>query len=151
MPEVSIIIRTKNEERWISHCLSMVFNQDFKDFEVILVDNASTDYTVEVAKRYPLARVVNIDKFLPGLALNEGIRASSGRIIVCLSGHCVPKATDWLSTLLANFTNDPALAGVYGRQLPVSFTDPIDKRDMLIVFGQDRRVQVKDYFFHKSA
>ena len=150
MPEISIIVRTKNEERWISHCLAMVFNQDCKDFEVILVDNASTDYTVEVAKRYPLARVLNIDKFLPGRALNIGIRESQGRFIVCLSAHCVPKATDWLSTLLANFADDPALAGVYGCQLPVSFTDPIDKRDMIIVFGQDRRVQAKDYFFHNA-
>jgi rhamnosyltransferase len=150
MPEVSIIIRTKNEERWIGHCLAMVFKQDFKDFEVILVDNASADHTVEVAKRYPLARVITIDKFRPGHALNEGIRASQGRFIVCLSAHCVPRGGDWLSTLLANFANDPLLAGVYGRQLPVSFTDSLDKRDLLIVFGQDRRVQVKDYFFHNA-
>ena len=150
MPEVSIIIRTKNEERWIGHCLSMVFKQDYTDFEVILVDNESTDHTVEVAKRFPLANIVSIDKFRPGHALNEGIRASTGRYIVCLSAHCVPKATDWLSCLLANFADDPKLAGVYGRQLPVSFTDPLDKRDLLIVFGQDRRVQVKDYFFHNA-
>ncbi|HQS58897.1 MAG: glycosyl transferase family 2 [Gallionellales bacterium 35-53-114] len=150
MPEVSIIIRTKNEERWIGHCLEMVFKQDFKDIEVILVDNASTDHTVEVAKRYPLARLINIEKFVPGNALNQGIRASTGKYIVCLSAHCVPKETNWLSVLLANFVNDPNLAGVYGRQLPVSFTDPVDKRDLLIVFGQDRRVQVKDYFFHNA-
>lgn len=150
MPEVSIIVRTKNEERWIGHCLAMVFKQDFKDFEVILVDNDSTDHTVEVAKRYPLARIVEIGRFRPGHALNEGIRASSGRLIVCLSAHCVPKETDWLSRLLANFNNDPKLAGVYGRQLPVSFTDSLDKRDLLIVFGQDRRVQIKDYFFHNA-
>ena len=150
MPEVSIIIRTKNEERWIGHCLAMVFQQDFKNFEVVLVDNASTDHTVEVAKRYPLARIVNISRFLPGNALNEGIRASSGKFIVCLSAHCIPKETNWISTLHANFSDAPNLAGVYGRQLPVSFTDPVDKRDLLIVFGQDRRVQVKDYFFHNA-
>jgi hypothetical protein len=150
MPAVSIIIRTKNEERWIGHCLSMIFQQDYKDFEVILVDNASTDHTVEVAKRYSLARIVNIERFRPGHALNEGIRASVGRYIVCLSAHCVPKGTNWLACLLDNFKNDHKLAGVYGRQLPVSFTDPVDKRDLLIVFGQDRRVQVKDYFFHNA-
>lgn len=150
MPTISIIIRTKNEERWISHCLAMVFRQDFRDFEVILVDNASTDHTVEIAKRYPLARLVCIDRFRPGHALNEGIRASNGSYIVCLSAHCVPKATDWLTRLLENFNDSPNLAGVYGRQLPVSFTDPLDKRDLLIVFGQDRRVQIKDYFFHNA-
>ncbi|MDD4975399.1 MAG: glycosyltransferase family A protein [Bacteriovorax sp.] len=150
MANVSIIVRTKNEERWIAHCLSMLYQQDYTDFEVILVDNASTDHTVEIAKRYPLAALINIDKFIPGKALNDGIRASSGKFIVCLSAHCVPKNKDWLSTLLRNFENDDKLAGVYGRQLPLSFTDDTDKRDLLIVFGQDRRVQYKDYFFHNA-
>ena len=150
MPEVSIIIRTKNEERWIRHCLAMVYKQDFHDFEIILVDNQSTDHTVEVALRNPLITVVKIDKYFPGHALNEGIRASKGRFIVCLSAHCIPKSTNWLSTLRRNFDEDKELAGVYGRQLPVSFTDAIDKRDMLIVFGLDRRVQIKDFFFHNA-
>ena len=150
MPEISIIIRTKNEERWITHCLAMVYKQDFQDFEVILVDNQSTDHTVEVASRYPLTTIVNIDKYFPGHALNEGIRASKGRFIVCLSAHCIPKSTDWLSTLRQNFDSHEKLAGIYGRQLPVSYTKAIDKRDLLIVFGQDRRVQIKDYFFHNA-
>lgn len=150
MPKVSIIVRTKNEERWISHCLAMIYQQDYKDFEVILVDNASTDHTLQVAKRFPLGAIINIDKFLPGKALNEGILASSGRFIVCISAHCIPKSTDWLSSLLKNFEADEKLAGVYGRQLPLSFTADIDKRDLLIVFGQDRRVQIKDYFFHNA-
>ena len=150
MPEVSIIIRTKNEERWIRHCLAMVYKQDFHDFEIILVDNQSTDHTVEVALRNPLITVVKIDKYFPGHALNEGIRASKGRFIVCLSAHCIPKSTNWLSTLRRNFDEDKELSGVYGRQLPVSFTDAIDKRDMLIVFGLDRRVQIKDFFFHNA-
>lgn len=150
MTEISIILRTKNEERWIAHCLAMLYTQDCRDFEVILVDNESTDHTVTVASRYPLAAVVNIDKYLPGHALNVGIRASKGRFIVCLSAHCIPKGTDWLSTLRRNFDEDEQLAGVYGRQLPVSFTNAVDKRDLLIVFGQDRRVQIKDYFFHNA-
>lgn len=150
MPEISIIIRTKNEERWIAHCLAMLYQQDYLDFEVILVDNGSTDHTVQVAKRFPLAAVIYIDQFFPGHALNQGIRASSGRFIVCLSAHCIPKNKDWLSCLRRNFDNDEKLAGVYGRQLPLSFTDPLDKRDLLTIFGQDRRLQIKDYFFHNA-
>jgi rhamnosyltransferase len=150
MPEISIIIRTKNEERWIAHCLAAIFQQDYDDFEVILVDNASLDHTVHVAQRFPLASIIKIDKFLPGKALNDGIRASKGQFIVCLSAHCIPKNKSWLSTLLKNFKSGDMLAGVYGRQLPLSFTEDIDKRDLLTVFGQDRRVQIKDYFFHNA-
>ena len=42
------------------------------------------------------------------------------------------------------------IAGVYGRQLPVSFTGDIDKRDLMLVFGKDYRIQKKDYFFHNA-
>ena len=41
-PLVSIIIRVKNEERWIDHCLSTIATQSIKDYEIILVDNNST-------------------------------------------------------------------------------------------------------------
>ena len=150
MPEISIIVRSKNEERWIAHCLTMLYKQDHRDFEVILVDNESADQTVKVASRFPLAAVVPLKTYLPGHALNEGIRASRGRFIVCLSAHCIPKADDWLTSLRRNFDGDNMIAGVYGRQLPVSFTPDVDKRDLLIVFGQDRRVQKKDYFFHNA-
>ena len=50
-PKVSIIIRTKNEERWISPCLEAIHTQKYKDFEVIIVDNDSTDRTVIKAKK----------------------------------------------------------------------------------------------------
>ena len=149
-PKISIIIRTKNEEDWINHCLEKVFKQDYQNFEVILVDNNSSDHTVAVAERYPLAKVINIDNFLPGDALNRGIDASVGDYIVCLSAHCVPKETSWLRNLLANFDGKSNVAGVYGRQLPVAYTDPQDKRDLLITFGRDKRIQEKDYFFHNA-
>ena len=38
-PQVSIIIRTKNEEKYIKHCLEKIKKQKFKDFEIIIVDN----------------------------------------------------------------------------------------------------------------
>ena len=44
---ISIVVRTKNEERWITQCLNAVFSQDYKDFEVIIVDNESNDSTIK--------------------------------------------------------------------------------------------------------
>ncbi len=146
---VSLIIRTRNEESWVGHCLDMVFAQDYPDFEVILVDNNSTDHTLQVVRRYPVKEVLTIDAYRPGLSLNLGIRASTGAFIACLSSHCIPQRTDWLSTLVAGFA-DPGIAGVYGRQLPLAFSGAVDKRDLLTVFGLDRRVQTRDYFFHNA-
>ena len=146
--KVSIIIRAKNEERWITPCLNSVFNQDIKDIEVIFVDNQSTDMTVEKAKKFDV-KLLELDSFLPGNALNVGIRASTGKFIASLSAHCIPKDRYWLSNLLKNF-DDESVAGVYGRQEPMSSTNDLDKRDLYIVFGFDRRVQVKDSFFHNA-
>ena len=39
---------------------------------------------------------------------------------------------------------------MYGRQLPVSYTSSVDKRDLLLTFGRDKRLQEKDYFFHNA-
>ena len=147
-PLVSIIIRTRNEERWITPCLRAVFNQTYRNVEVVLVDNGSTDRTVKRACEFA-ARVVRIDQFLPGKAINDGIRAARGEILVCLSGHCVPVNEHWLANLVRELA-DPAVAGVYGRQEPLSYSSDFDKRDLITVFGLDRKVQVRDSFFHNA-
>src|SRR4051812_16852923 len=95
-PLVSIIIRTRNEERWITPCLRAVFSQTYRNLEVILVDNGSTDRTVKRACEFPV-RLERIERFLPGKAINDGIRASRGEVLVCLSGHCVPVNEQWLA------------------------------------------------------
>lgn len=147
-PRVSIIIRTKNEERWITSCLRNVVAQTYDPFEVIVVDNSSTDRTVPKAKGFNV-RVVGIEDYKPGKALNVGIRESSGEIVVCLSGHCIPTNQEWLTNLVRHF-DDVQVAGVYGRQQPMSYSSDRDKRDLLTVFGLDRRVQQKDAFFHNA-
>ena len=148
--KASIIIRSRNEERWIKHCLDKVFQQEYKpEFEVIIVDNSSMDSTLSIVNRFPVKRIINIQKYLPGEAINLGIEQSDGEFIVCLSAHCVPKRDSWLSSLIRNFTDD-RVVGVYGRQIPVSFSNPSDVRELFISFGLDRRVQEKDTFFHNA-
>jgi rhamnosyltransferase len=145
----SIIIRTKNEGRWISSCLQNVFEQTLKDFEVIVVDNESTDETIDRVRQFPVHKVLTCKQYRPGKALNLGIREARGKFIVCLSGHCIPVTKNWLEDLLKNFS-DPTVAGVYGRQEPLSFSSDLDKRDLVIVFGLDRKIQFKDSFFHNA-
>lgn len=147
-PLVSIIIRTKNEERWIGSCLDAIFKQNYTNYEIILVDNCSSDKTVEKAQLRDV-KVVTVEEFRPGRAINDGVRASNGEVLVCLSGHCIPTTNEWLEKLVEGLSNFE-VAGVYGRQEPLSFSSPMDKRDLLIVFGLDRKVQHKDSFFHNA-
>jgi len=145
---VSIIVRARNEERWIGSCLEAISRQTYADHEVVLVDNNSTDKTVQKALAYGVT-LASIDKFKPGAAINRGIEAAKGDIIVCLSGHCIPVNDTWLANLVKPL-EDETIAGVYGRQEPLAFTSDLDKRDLLITFGLDHRVQVKDSFFHNA-
>lgn len=151
MNEISLIIRTHNEEKWIGECLRAVRNQTIDDTEIILVDNLSTDKTVEKAKNIcPGLTLVQIDDYYPGLALNKGIRASDSKFFVCLSAHCIPVDKRWLETFRQNFDEYDDIAGVYGRQVPIESSDPIDKRDLLRTFGPEKRLQTEDTFFHNA-
>ena len=145
---VSIILRTKNEERWIGSCLDAISQQSYTNYEIILVDNCSTDKTAEKAQQRNV-KIVTVEEFRPGRAINDGVRASNGEVLVCLSGHCIPTTDEWLENLVKGLSDDE-VAGVYGRQEPLSFSSPMDKRDLLIVFGLDRKVQHKDSFFHNA-
>ena len=147
---VSIIIRTKNEERWISACLQGIFSQTYKDFEIIIVDNFSTDKTLKKAKQFKIKKILKIKKFLPGKAINIGIKNSKGKYAVILSAHAIPTNKLWLEKLVSAIREDENFAGVYGRQEPMTFSSPSDKRDMLLVFGLDRKYQTKDSFFHNA-
>ncbi len=147
-PLVSIIIRSKNEEKWIDSCLRSIFNQKFKNFEVLLIDNFSKDNTKKIATKYEV-KILNIKNYKPGLAINKGVIKSSGSILVILSAHCIPTNNKWLSNLIKPL-KDKNVAGVYGRQEPLSYSSDIDKRDLINTFGLDKIVQKKDPFFHNA-
>ena len=148
--KVSVIIRTKNESQWIGTCLQAVARQDYPDFEVIVVDNDSTDDTLSIVGRHD-CKVVHIgdNEFNFSRALNRGIEVSDGTLLAMLSGHCLPADEQWLARLAMNF-RDPRVVAVYGKQDPMRDSNPYDKRDLWITFGLDRKVQKRDYFFHNA-
>lgn len=146
--KVSIIIRTKNEDNWLESCLKAIQAQNYKNYEIIIVDNNSKDRTLEIAKKYK-TKILKINKFLPGKAINLGINKSKGEIIVCLSAHCIPTDENWLKNLIKPLTNKK-VAGCYGRQKPLAYSSVFDKRDLLTVFGLDKKTHKKDPFFHNA-
>lgn len=146
---VSIIIRGKNEEDWLGLCLRSIREQTYKNYEIIYVDNESSDSSVDIAKHYKVAKIKKIKNFLPGNAINSGIKASNGKFIVIISAHCIPIDKNWLSALVKSIKPEK-IAGVYGRQLPLPSTSPDDARDLLITFGNESRIQKNDPFFHNA-
>ena len=59
---VSIIIRGKNEEDWLGICLRAIHSQSYKDFEIIYIDNESSDASVNVAKAHGVKKIKTIKK-----------------------------------------------------------------------------------------
>ena len=148
MIETLIIIRTKNEDRWIKHTIEQINKQTYRKFKIIIVDNISKDRTLEIVKKYKI-KIYKIKNFLPGKALNIPIKKNKSKFVVCLSAHCIPKDNDWLMNLIKPF-KDPKVAAVYGKQLPMYNTNAENYRDLKIIFGNDKKIQKKDYFFHNA-
>ncbi len=148
MIETLIIIRTKNEDRWLKATLEKIFSQKYKNFLIAIVDNNSTDRTLEIARRYK-TKIFKIKKFIPGKAINIPIKKIESKFVVCLSAHCIPTNENWLNNLIKPLKNKK-VAAVYGKQLPMYNTESQNYRDLKIVFGNDKRIQKKDYFFHNA-
>lgn len=89
---VSVIVVTFNGRKFLDNCLTALSEQSYRDFEIILVDNASSDDSADfVAARFPGVRIVRNPVNL-GFAggVNSGIRAARGEFILLLNNDTVP-------------------------------------------------------------
>ena len=85
MVEISIIIPTYNEEKYIGRTLESIKRQDYKDIEVILADSDSSDATRSIARRvYPKTKVMVKKRRGVGIACNAAARAAKGRLLMFL-------------------------------------------------------------------
>jgi cellulose synthase/poly-beta-1,6-N-acetylglucosamine synthase-like glycosyltransferase len=114
-PFVSIIIPVFNGQRTIQKCLDAVLTQDYgkERYEVIVVDNNSTDDTPQIVSQYPVQLLYERDMQGPHAATNTGIHEAKGEILVFTDSDCVP-VSDWLSRLVAPFS-DPDVVAAGGR------------------------------------
>ena len=84
-PKVSVVIPFFNEEKYIEESINSVLDQTFTDFEIIMVNDGSTDGSVEIVKKYAAQdkriRLIEIKKSGLAAALNAGIEAASGKYI----------------------------------------------------------------------
>ena len=74
-----IIIPNFNNEEWLDKCLSSIMNQTYKDYEVIVIDDCSTDNSLEIIRKYPVKLIVMDHKVYNGGARNVGIRLESDK------------------------------------------------------------------------
>ena len=138
----SIIIRCKNEERWIGHSIqSVIDNFDKETSEIIIVDNNSTDNSMDIVNLFTnintnshKIKILNIDKYSPGLAINVGIKNAIYDNILILSSHCQIKEIDFekIDNLL-----DKNVA-IWGKQIPIYFGKKINRNRYIWKNFQDK-------------
>jgi rhamnosyltransferase len=120
-PTASVVIRAKNEARYIGETLRAIFDPvALQPVDLVVVDSGSTDGTPAIVRQFPATLIqIRPEEFTYGYALNLGVAAAAGDIVATLSAHSLPANADWLRNFLKPFA-DPRVAGVYGRQLPRS-------------------------------
>ncbi len=140
--ETSVVIPTKNGERWIGECLEAVHSQEgVGRLEVVLVDSGSTDDTLKISRGYPV-RIVEIpaQDFHHARTRNYAATLTTGKFLVFLSQDAVPSNNSWLKAMLQNFS-DGAVGAVYGRQVPKAGSTQ-ERHDALnSIYGTERLVK----------
>lgn len=133
--ETSIVVRTLNEAKHLEDLMKGIHQQDYRDWEIILVDSGSTDASVEIAKKYG-ARIYHIpkDEFTFGRSLNLGCSKARGKYLVFASGHVAPITNNWLRNIVKPFQDDN-VAMVYGRQRATDENRLSEMRDLENRYG----------------
>lgn len=129
---ISIIIPFFNSENTIEKCIDSILNQTQKNFEIILVDNCSTDLSKKLIdkylKKYKFIKYYNIKKQNTSLARNKGLKEANGNLI-CFVDSDDQIHKDYLKELCSNlndadinicsFTTKKTKLGSYTKKIPV--------------------------------
>ncbi len=112
---VSVIVPAYNEEKSIASSIESLLSQDYGDYEVVVVDDGSTDRTLEISKKYegPNVKVVHQENRGKAEALNAGIRSSSGTVILTVDAD-TRLNRGALTALARRFASDPRLGALSG-------------------------------------
>ncbi|MDX9709234.1 MAG: glycosyltransferase [Trichloromonas sp.] len=127
---VSVVVPVYNGAEIIEDCIEALLCQVFTpgQFEIIIVNNRSTDGTQEIIDRYPV-RSLYESKRGPAAARNAGIRASTAKFVAFTDADCIPH-NDWLAKLISSMTDSVCGAGgqivsYYQDDVVSSFIDQI--------------------------
>tara|TARA_Y100000592_G_C5451150_1_gene308785 strand:- start:18 stop:665 length:648 start_codon:yes stop_codon:yes gene_type:complete len=153
---LSVIIRNRNEERYIGYAIQSVVDFCGDDVEIIIVDNDSTDDSLRIVNTFDFLDItrVNIDKneYSPGRSLNIGVKESSNDYTMILSAHCEITNFDFSKVKIQL---DSGVGAVWGKQIPIWDGKKISRRYMWSNFKDESSVNYYSesenrYFFHNA-
>ena len=145
----SIIIVNWNAKAYLKECLESILSQTFTDYEIILVDNASTDDSVNFVKdNFPQVKIIqNKDNVGFAEGNNIGIENSTGKIIVLFNPDAVADK-DWLSILIHVLQSSKRIAAVTGKMYYLG--DKYGKDAVFCTWSKIDPYSATPYNFHNN-
>ena len=153
---VSVVVRCRNEERYVGFALQSIYDFLGYDVEIIVVDNESIDNSIRIVNTFEYLNIKkdNIDKndYTPGKALNIGVQQCTSNYILILSAHCQITKLDF-SEVKRQLDSD--YVAVWGKQIPVWNGKKISKRYMWSNFKNKSAINYfckyeNRYFLHNA-
>jgi glycosyltransferase involved in cell wall biosynthesis len=128
---VSIIICAKNEAENLKKNIPLILNQEYSNFEIVLVNDSSFDDTLEIMKAFEAENNniklvdVKVNEAFWGnkkYALTLGIKVSKHDFLVFTDADCTPNSKKWLEQISSNFSNEKSIVLGYGAYAKKKFS-----------------------------
>lgn len=140
---ISVIICAKNEEENVINFIPLLAEQNYPDFEIVLIDDASNDNTLAIfegfEKQYPnirLVKVQNNEAFWGNkkYALTLGIKAAKKEYLLFTDADCYPTSKEWITAMSSQFTMQKTIVLGYGKyeKIANSFLNKIIRFETLL-------------------
>jgi len=108
-PRLSVVVCTRNGSRTLRECLESLKALNYPDYEVLVIDDGSTDATPEIAKAFELVKYHRQEPAGLSLARNRGAELAMGSIVAYTDDDCIAHE-DWLLHLSHAFTDESVIA-----------------------------------------
>lgn len=144
---ISVIVCAKNEEDNVLNFIPLLAEQNYPDYEIVLIDDASSDATLDIfegfEKQYSnirLVKVQNNEAFWGNkkYALTLGIKAAKKEYLLFTDADCYPTSKDWITAMSSQFTMQKTIVLGYGKyeKIPNSFLNKIIRYETLLTAVQ---------------
>jgi len=147
-PLVSIIMRSYNEAWALKGTLPALLTQEYKNWELIVIDSGSKDGSQDLIRAANPAHFIQIipAEYNPSRVMNQGMTLARSEFGVFLNADATPQGAHWLRPLVAALQN-PKVAACFGRQIPRPDCEAVFASDYDRCFGPQRESANWEHFF----
>ncbi|MCD6051152.1 MAG: putative glycosyltransferase [Verrucomicrobia bacterium] len=151
-PLVTIIMRSYNEAWALKDTLPALQAQDYRNWELIVIDSGSTDGSADLIRQARPRSFIQIppQEYNPSRVMNRGMEMARSEFGVFINADATPQGSNWLRPLVEALQN-PKVAAVYGRQVPREDCQAVYAHDYERCFGPERESDRWEHFFSMAS